>query len=144
MGSRIQTNLRSLASSLNERVGREGDNLRRLGSGSRTDRAADDPAALGISQRLSAQIRSLSQASRNAQAGIDLGRSAEAALGETQNEVARLRELAVQAGNETLSAADRAVLQSEADAIVSGLGAEPEALAALADADALRSAQSEQ
>jgi flagellin len=87
--------------------------LERLSSGLRINRAADDPAGLAISEKLRAQVRGLNMASRNAQDGISLLNVADGALNETHAVLQRLRELAVQAANDTLVSADRAVIQRE-------------------------------
>ena len=75
--------------------------------------AADDAAGLAISERLRAQVRSLEQARRNANDGISLAQTAEGALDEVSNILVRLRELAVQAANGTVSNADKDTLQQE-------------------------------
>jgi len=96
---------------------RLGGNFARLSSGLRIASAADDAAGLGISERMRSQIRGLSQAGRNAQDGISLAQTAEGALNEVSNNLVRMRELAVQASNGTLSADDRAVLDTEFQAL---------------------------
>ena len=95
--------------------------LERIASGKRIIRAADDPAGLAISERMRAQIRGLKQASRNAQDGISLLQVADGALNETHAILQRLRELAVYAGNGTLSQADRAALQTEFTELVKAI-----------------------
>jgi flagellin len=80
--------------------------------------ASDDPAGLGISERMRAQIRSLGQASRNAQDGSSLAQTAEGALAEVHSSLHRMRELAIQASNGTYSDEDRAVLDVEFQAII--------------------------
>ena len=94
-------------------------NFARLSSGLRITTAADDAAGLGISERMRAQVRSLDQAGRNAQDGISLVQTAEGALGETTSNLARMRELAVQASNGTLNTGDRAALDAEFQALIS-------------------------
>ncbi|MFK7740475.1 MAG: flagellin [Planctomycetota bacterium] len=93
--------------------------FRRLSTGLRITSAADDAAGLAISERLRGQIRSLDQAKRNANDGISMVQTAEGALGETSNLLLRLRELGVQAGNGTVSDADRDTLQQEFGELVS-------------------------
>ncbi len=93
-------------------------NLERLSSGLRINRAADDAAGLAISEKMRGQIRGLDQAIRNAQDGISLIQTAEGALTESHNILQRMRELAVQAANDTLTgdgtiAGDRAEIQEE-------------------------------
>jgi flagellin len=120
MGLRVNTNLFSLNAQRNlSNVGsRLGGNFSRLSSGLRIATAADDAAGLGISERMRAQIRSLQQAGRNAGDGISLTQTAEGALGEVNSNLVRMRELAVQASNGTLNSGDRAVLDSEFQALV--------------------------
>ncbi|MEW9702574.1 flagellin [Paenibacillus sp. SI8] len=81
--------------------------MEKLSSGLRINRAGDDAAGLAISEKMRAQIRGLDQASRNSQDGISLIQTAEGALSETQNILQRMRELTVQAGNDTYVTADR-------------------------------------
>lgn len=95
--------------------------MERLASGQRINRAADDPAGLAISERMRAQIRGLQQAQRNAQDGISLLQVAEGALGESHAILQRMRELAVQAANGTLSDEDRQYIQAEIDQLIDEL-----------------------
>jgi flagellin len=115
----INTNIASLNAqrNLNTSQSAVALSLQRLSSGLRINSARDDAAGLAISERLSAQIRGLNQAARNANDGISLAQTAEGALGEIGNNLQRIRELAVQARNATLSASDRAALQTEAAAL---------------------------
>ncbi|OEF99497.1 hypothetical protein BHF71_08745 [Vulcanibacillus modesticaldus] len=92
--------------------------MEKLSSGLRINRAGDDAAGLAISEKMRAQIRGLSQASRNAQDGISLVQTAEGALQETQSILQRMRELAVQAANDTLTDDDRGAIQNEIDQLV--------------------------
>ncbi len=85
----------------------------RLSSGMRINRAGDDAAGLAISEKMRGQIRGLKQASRNAQDGISLIQTAEGNLNETHAILQRMRELAVQASNDTVTAQDRANIQDE-------------------------------
>lgn len=87
--------------------------LARLSSGLRINSAKDDAAGLAISDRMTAQIRGMSQAVRNANDGISLAQTAEGALHEVTNMLQRIRELAVQSANDTNSSTDRASLQKE-------------------------------
>ncbi|ADH60321.1 flagellin domain protein [Thermoanaerobacter mathranii subsp. mathranii str. A3] len=89
--------------------------LEKLSSGYRINRASDDAAGLAISEKMRAQIRGLNQAQRNAQDGISLIQTAEGALNEVHSILQRMRELAVQAANDTNTVADRAELQKEVD-----------------------------
>ena len=85
----------------------------RLSTGLRINSASDDAAGMAVSEKLKNQVRGLNQAQRNAQDGISLVQTAEAGLSETHSLLARMRELAVQASNDTLSASDRANLDAE-------------------------------
>ncbi len=87
--------------------------LERLSSGFRINRAADDAAGLAISEKLRAQVRGLAQAIRNAQDGISMIQTAEGALNEVHAMLQRMRELALQAANDTLSSEDRAAINQE-------------------------------
>jgi flagellin len=87
--------------------------LEKLSSGLRINRAGDDAAGLAISEKMRAQISGLDQASRNAQDGISLIQTAEGALNETHSILQRMRELAVQAANDTNTDQDRQNIQSE-------------------------------
>lgn len=87
--------------------------MEKLSSGLRINRAADDAAGLAISEKMRGQIRGLNQAIRNAQDGISLIQTAEGALNETHAILQRMRELAVQAANDTNTTADRNQLQQE-------------------------------
>jgi len=87
----------------------------RLSSGLRINRAADDAAGLAISETMRSQIRGLDQASRNSQDAISLIQTAEGALTETHSILHRMRELAVQAANDTYTANDRIEIQKEID-----------------------------
>lgn len=89
--------------------------LERLSSGLRINRAADDAAGLAISEKMRAQIRGLDQATRNAQDGISLIQTAEGALNETHSILQRMRELSVQAANDTYTSEDRQEIQKEID-----------------------------
>jgi flagellin len=92
--------------------------MQRLSSGLRINTAADDAAGCSISQVLTAQIRGVDQASRNAQDGISLVQTAEGALHGTQQMLHRIRELAVQYLNGTLASPERTSIQSEVDQLV--------------------------
>ena len=98
---------------------------RRLASGLRVSSAADDAAGLAIAERLRNQVRGLTQAARNAQDTVSLVQTADAALAETHRLLGRMRELAVLAANDTMTASDRAIIQTE----VRALGAEVDRVA---------------
>lgn len=102
---------------LNRSQGDLSTSLQRLSSGLRINSAKDDAAGLAISDRMTAQIRGLNQAVRNANDGISIAQVAEGALGEVTNALQRMRELSVQSANDTNSAADRASLQKEVSAL---------------------------
>ncbi|MBS7344113.1 MAG: flagellin [Caryophanon sp.] len=93
--------------------------LEKLSSGYKINRAGDDAAGLAISEKMRGQIRGLDMASKNAQDGISLIQTAEGALNETQSILQRMRELAVQAGNDTNTADDRGQIQKEIDQLTS-------------------------
>ena len=120
MGLRVNTNLFSLTAqrNLNNVTSRLAGNFSRLSSGLRIANASDDAAGLGISERMRSQIRSFGAASRNAQDGISLAQTAEGALDETSSNLARMRELAVQASNGTLSSTDRTTINTEFGALI--------------------------
>ncbi|BCV25494.1 flagellin [Gelria sp. Kuro-4] len=120
MGLRINANLEALNAWRNLTV--TSTNLskamEKLSSGLRINRAGDDAAGLAISEKLRAQVRGLNQAVRNAQDGISLIQTAEGALTETHSILQRMRELAVQAANDTLTTADRNAIQTEVDKLL--------------------------
>ena len=95
----------------------QGKSIEKLSSGLRINRAGDDAAGLSISEKMRGQIRGLNQASRNAQDGISLIQTAEGALDETHAILQRMRELAVQAGNDTNVSTDRAAIDTEIQAL---------------------------
>lgn len=95
--------------------------MEKLSSGFRINRAGDDAAGLSISEKMRAQIRGLNMASRNAQDGISLIQTAEGALDETHAILQRMRELAVQAANDTNVSVDRGALQKEVDQLAAEL-----------------------
>lgn len=123
MGLRVNTNTTSLnaqrnLASVNEQLS---INFRRLSTGLRIATAADDAAGLAISERLRAQVRSLDQAKRNSNDGISLIQTAEGSLNEANGILIRLRELAVQASNGTVSGQDKDTLNTEFGTLVSEL-----------------------
>ncbi len=111
----INTNALSLVAqrNLNKTQNEFQTSLRRLSSGLRINSAKDDAAGLYVSEKMTADIRGLRQASRNAADGISLGQTAEGALGEIGNNLQRIREIAVQSANATVE--DRTGLQAEVD-----------------------------
>ena len=120
MGLRINTNIASMSAqrSLASITDRLSTTYKRLSTGLRIASASDDAAGLAMSERLRAQVRSLNQAKRNAQDGISLVQTGEGALAEVGNMLLRLRELAVQSSNGTVSGADRATLDEEFQSLV--------------------------
>jgi flagellin len=120
MGLRVNTNIAAINAQRNLAgiTTRLSGNFARLSSGMRIATAADDAAGLAISERMRAQIRGLNVANRNAQDGVSLAQTAEGSLQEVSNNLNRMRELAVQAANGTLSATDRATLDTEFQALV--------------------------
>ena len=109
MGLRINTNTASISAQrmLSHTKNDLNSNLRKLSSGQRITRAADDAAGLAISEKLRAQIRSIGQAKRNADDGISLIQTAEGGLSEISNIIIRLRELAVQTASDTIGDTER-------------------------------------
>ena len=89
--------------------------IQKLSTGFRINSAADDAAGLAISEKMRAQIRGLNQAMSNAQDGISMIQTAEGALSETHSILQRMRELSVQAANDTLTQEDRGYIQLEID-----------------------------
>ncbi len=115
MALSINTNVASLNAQRNLQRSQETLNtsLQRLSTGLRINSAKDDAAGLAISTRFTTQINGLNQAVRNANDGISLAQTGEAALDEITNNLQRIRELAVQSANATNSASDRAALDAE-------------------------------
>ncbi len=115
MGMRIATNIssitaqRSLAGSSRELS----KSFAQLSSGSRITKSADDAAGLAVSENLKSQIRSYSQAGRNAMDGVSLVQTAEGGLNEISSILTRLRELGVQAGSDTVGETERGFLNKE-------------------------------
>jgi flagellin len=119
MGVRINTNIEALNAQRNLGISglAFGKSVEKLSSGLRINRAADDAAGLAISEKLRAQVRGLNQAQRNAQDGISMVQTAEGALTEVHSMLQRMRELAVQASNSTLSSADTQSVNTEITAL---------------------------
>src|SRR6266849_1099634 len=115
MSLRIQTNIEAYDAHRNL-VGTQkqlATAMERLSSGFRINRAADDAAGLAISEKLHSQIGGLDQAARNAQDAVSLVQTGEGALAEVQSMLQRVRDLAVQFNNGTLSASDQAAITAE-------------------------------
>jgi len=115
MAATINTNIPSLNAqrNLSTNASSLATSMQRLSSGLRVNSAKDDAAGLAIAERMNTQVKGLTVASRNANDGISLAQTAEGALGKLGDMLQRMRELAVQAGNSTNSAADRTALQAE-------------------------------
>jgi len=111
----IQTNVASLQAQQNLNTVSKGLSVsfNRLSSGFRINTAADDAAGLAISESFKSQIRSFSVAERNANDGVSMAQTGEGALGQVTNMLARMRELAVQSSNGSMSSADRGFLNTE-------------------------------
>jgi len=111
----VNTNVKSsIAQDSIMKVGRDlSTAMERLSTGKRINSAKDDAAGLGISDRMTSQIRGLNMAIKNANDGISLMQTAEGALDEVTSSLQRMRELAVQAANGTNNAQDRAALDAE-------------------------------
>ena len=93
------------------------NSLAKLSSGLRINKAGDDAAGLAISEKMKSQIGGLTQAKRNAQDGISLVQTAEGALNESHSILERMRDLAVQGANGTLTDKDRASINKELNAL---------------------------
>ena len=121
----VSTNISALrsAEAMRQAENQMGDAMERLSTGLRINSAADDAAGSAIASKMEAQTRSLGVAIRNANDAISMTQTAEGALGEVENILQRMRELAVQGGNNTLNASDRAQIQSELDALSSEIDA---------------------
>ncbi|MGE3633358.1 MAG: flagellin FliC, partial [Sandaracinaceae bacterium] len=119
MAITVNTNVASINAqrNLNATQSRMMGNFGRLSTGLRINTAADDAAGLGISEKLKAQIRSMSQAERNAQDGISLLQTAEGAMNEVAGVLTRMRELAVQSATDTVGGTERGFLDSEVSAL---------------------------
>ncbi len=115
MAIRINTNIASLGAQRNLVNSNQQLNqtLERLSSGLRINRAADDAAGLAVSEKLRTQIRGFTQATANAQDAINLIATAESGLDQTSQILQRMRELSLQAANDTLVNSDRGKIQEE-------------------------------
>ncbi|MBI5659693.1 MAG: flagellin [Nitrosomonadales bacterium] len=120
MASFINTNIASLNAQRNLNHSQDALNvsLQRLSSGLRINSAKDDAAGMGISERMTTQIRGANQAARNANDGISLAQTAEGDLAQIGANLQRIRELAVQSSNASNSAADRTSLNAEAAQLI--------------------------
>ena len=115
MGMRIRTNVASLTAQrfMSDNKDAMGKNLEKLSSGYRINKSADDAAGLAISESLRGKIRGMNVAKRNANDAVSMVQVAEGSMNEMTNIMIRLRELAVQAGTDTLGDRERSFLNRE-------------------------------
>ena len=115
----INTNISALNAqrSMIDQTNKSDQAIERLSTGLRINNAADDAAGTAIASKMEAQTRSLGVAIRNGHDAISMTQTVEGALGEVENILQRIRELAVQAGNSTLSTQDRKAIQDEVTAL---------------------------
>ena len=115
MALTVRTNIASLSAihQLNRTQGSLTQSLERISSGLRVNRASDDAAGLSVASRMASDNTSLTQAMRNTNDGISLIQTAEGGLNELNNILVRMRELSVQASNETYNTTDRSMITTE-------------------------------
>jgi flagellin len=115
----VYTNIAALSAqkSMSDQISKSEQAIERLSTGLRINHAADDAAGSAIASKMEAKVRSLVVAIRNGHDAISMTQTAEGALGEMENILQRVRELAVQAGNSTLSSSDRIAIQEEVTAL---------------------------
>ena len=115
MGLRIKTNVASINAQnrLSNTTSAIGENISKLASGYRINKASDDAAGLAISEGMRARVRSLNQASRNANDGISMIQTAEGSMNEISNILIRLRELATQSSSDTIGNLERGFTNKE-------------------------------
>jgi flagellin len=123
MGMQINTNISALNAyrNLNNTQSDLSKSLEKLSSGLRINRAADDAAGLAISEGLKSQVGGLTVAARNAQDGISVVQTAEGQLTEVHSILQRVRDLAVQAGNDSNNTDSRAAIKTEVDQLTKEL-----------------------
>ena len=119
----VNTNVSSLTAQRSLAIARDdmASAMERLSSGNRINSASDDAAGLAIVQRMTAQINGLTMAVKNANDGISMTQSIEGALVEVSDMLQRLRELAIQASNDTNTGTDRGFIQEEVNLLVAEL-----------------------
>lgn len=120
MSLSLLTNIASLEAQKNVNTTQQllGSSVERLSSGKRINHASDDAAGLAISSKLTAELRGVKQASRNANDAISMIQTAEGGMSQINNLLSRMRELAVQAANGgTLGASERGAIQTEYSAL---------------------------
>ena len=112
---RINTNLNAMIATnqMSKNTALAGSSMEKLSTGLRITKAGDDAAGLAVSEKMRAQIRGMGQAERNVQDGISMVQTAEGALEEAGNIAQRMRELGIQAGNDTLSNEDKSKVKEE-------------------------------
>ena len=112
---RINTNLNAMIATnqMTKNTALAGASMEKLSTGLRINKAGDDAAGLAVSEKMRAQIRGMEQAERNVQDGISMVQTAEGALEEAGNIAQRMRELGVQAGNDTLGEEDKNKIKAE-------------------------------
>jgi flagellin len=120
MGLRISTNMAALAANrvLGKTNIQQNKSFQRLSSGNRITQAGDDAAGLAVSENLRAQIRSMSEAEKNAISGISLVQVAEGGLSEVGNILVRLRELSIQAASDTIGDKERSFINQEFQSLI--------------------------
>lgn len=114
---RINTNMNAMIATnqMSKNTALAGNSMEKLATGLRITKAGDDAAGLAVSEKMRAQIRGMEQADRNVQDGISMVQTAEGGLEEAGNIAQRMRELAVQAGSDTLETTDRTKIKEEID-----------------------------
>lgn len=112
---RINTNVNAMIATnqMSKNTALSGNSMEKLSTGLRITKAGDDAAGLAVSEKMRAQIRGMEQAERNVQDGISMVQTAEGALEEAGNIAQRMRELSIQAGNDTLNTEDRTKIKTE-------------------------------
>jgi flagellin len=124
MALTIQTNAAALTAQKNLSVNQKmlAGSFQKLSSGFRVNTAADDAAGLAVSESMKSQIRSYNVAERNAADGISMAQTAEGALGQVHDVLGRMRELAMQSSNGSLSSTDRGYLDTEFGSLKAEIG----------------------
>ncbi|WP_196334388.1 flagellin, partial [Paraclostridium sordellii] len=112
---RINTNLNAMVATnqMAKNTALSGKSMEKLSTGLRITKAGDDAAGLAVSEKMRSQIRGMEQADRNVQDGISMVQTAEGALQEAGNIAQRMRELGIQAGNDTLDTKDKDKIKTE-------------------------------
>ncbi|MEN9724444.1 MAG: putative flagellin FliC [Pseudomonadota bacterium] len=121
MGLRVNTNIAALSAQrhMGTNNASQHRSLERLASGSRINKAGDDAAGLAISEKLKSHLRSMKQATRNANDGVSLVQVAEGAMNEISNILIRMRELSIQASSDTIGDSERAFVDKEIQSLKS-------------------------